>query len=61
VNCHFIREKIQAKEIITPFVKSENQLADIFTKGLEPRPFCENVNKLGLINIYDPNLRSVEN
>jgi hypothetical protein len=31
VDCHFIREKIQAKKIETPFVKSEDQLADIFT------------------------------
>jgi Reverse transcriptase (RNA-dependent DNA polymerase) len=32
VDCHFIREKIQSKEIETPFVKSEDQLADILTK-----------------------------
>jgi Reverse transcriptase (RNA-dependent DNA polymerase) len=35
VDCHFVREKIQAKEIETPYVKSQDQLADIFTKGLE--------------------------
>jgi hypothetical protein len=39
VNCHFIREKVQSKEIATPFVKSENQLTDIFTKGLSIRIF----------------------
>jgi hypothetical protein len=32
VDCHFIREKIQSKEIETPFIRSEDQLADIFTK-----------------------------
>jgi hypothetical protein len=26
VDCHFIREKVQSKEIETPFVKSEDQL-----------------------------------
>ena len=57
VDCHFIREKIQSKEIITPFVRSGDQLADIFTKGLEPRVFDDNVIKLGLIDIYAPNLR----
>jgi hypothetical protein len=31
VDCHFVREKVQSKEIETPFVRSENQLADIFT------------------------------
>ena len=61
VDCHFIREKIQAKEIETPFVRSKEQLADIFTKGLDPTPFEENLSKLGLIDIYTPNLRrSVE-
>ena len=57
VDCHFIREKIQAKEIETPFVRSEDQLADIFTKGLEPKPFDESIIKLGLTDIYSPNLR----
>jgi hypothetical protein len=56
VDCHFIREKIQGKEIETPFVRSKYQLADIFTKGLELRPFEENSNKLGLIDIYNSSL-----
>jgi hypothetical protein len=43
VDCHFIREKVQSKEIETPFVKSENQLADIFTKGLSVKAF-ENIS-----------------
>jgi hypothetical protein len=42
IGCYFVREKIQAKEIKTPFVRSEDQLADIFIKRLEPRPFGEN-------------------
>jgi hypothetical protein len=57
VDCHFVREKIQAKEIETSFVRSEDQLADIFTKGLEPEPFDKLIGKLGLIDIYKPNLR----
>lgn len=31
---YFVREKIAMKEISTPYVKSEDQLADIFTKAL---------------------------
>jgi hypothetical protein len=32
VDCHFIRGKIQSKEIETLYVKSGDQLTDIFTK-----------------------------
>jgi hypothetical protein len=57
VDCHFVREKVQSKEIKTPFVKSENQLADILTKGLNVKAF-ENIScKLGLYNLYNPSLR----
>ena len=61
VNCHFIREKVQAKEIETPFVRSEDQLADVFTKGLDPKPFEEITSKLELLDIYNPSLRGVLN
>ena len=62
VDCHYIREKVQAKEIEVPYVKSQDQLADIFTKGLMPKAFNEILGKLGLIDIYSPSLRgSVDN
>ncbi|KAJ3696659.1 hypothetical protein LUZ61_000364 [Rhynchospora tenuis] len=61
VDCHFIRDQVQSREIETPFVKSENQLADILTKGLSTKSFDGILDKLGLIDIYNPNLRgSVE-
>jgi hypothetical protein len=56
VDCHFIREKVKAKEIETPYVKSQDQLADIFTKCLIPKTFEEITSKLGLIDIYNPSL-----
>ena len=34
VDCHFIREKIASGCMITSFVNSKDQLADIFTKSL---------------------------
>ena len=62
VDCHFIREKIQSKEIETPYVKSEDQFADVFTKGLDPGPFEKITGKLGLYDIYIPILKgSVKN
>jgi hypothetical protein len=61
VDCHFIREKVQSKEIETPFVKSKDQLVDIFTKRLSVNTFNNISNKLGLYDLYHPGLRgSVE-
>ena len=54
VDCHFIREKIQENLISTSYVKTGEQLGDIFTKalnGTRVEYFC---NKLGMINIYAP-------
>jgi hypothetical protein len=34
VDCHFVREKILNRDISTPFVKSGDQLANMFTKSL---------------------------
>jgi hypothetical protein len=54
---HIELDKVQSKEIETPFVKSENQLVDIFTKGLSVKAF-ENIScKLRLYDIYHSNLR----
>ena len=54
VDCHFVRDKILNGDISTAFVKSGDQLADVFTKAL-----CRNqlefiCNKLGLYDIYAP-------
>ncbi len=37
---HFIREKVQAGAIVLQWVSTEQQLADIFTKPLSPKPFA---------------------
>jgi hypothetical protein len=61
VDIHFVREKLQAREIEIPYVKSEDQLADVFTKGLDPTPFENILGKLGVYDVYSPSLRgSVE-
>jgi hypothetical protein len=61
VDCHFIRKKIQSKKIETQFVRSNDQLTDIYTKGLDPKSFEENIDKLGLIDIYNPQIRNDKN
>ena len=40
IDCHFDKEKILSGDIVTKFVKSNNQLADLFTKSLT----CSRIN-----------------
>lgn len=54
VDCHFVRENVQAKIISTPYVRSSQQLADVFTKGLAAANFQAIISKLGLIDIFAP-------
>ena len=52
VDCHLIREKIQAGMIKTFHVKTDMQLADMFTKALGVPDFMNLINRLGLLNIF---------
>ncbi|GAV57086.1 hypothetical protein CFOL_v3_00624, partial [Cephalotus follicularis] len=54
IDRHFIKEKLDSKIICIPFVSSQNQLADVFTKGLSCKIFHSIVCKLGMQNIYAP-------
>ncbi|RZB72896.1 hypothetical protein D0Y65_036907 [Glycine soja] len=55
IDCHLVREKSQVGLMQLLPIRSSNQLADIFTKGLPPRLFTVNSSKLnyGEINILD--------
>ncbi|KAF6147039.1 hypothetical protein GIB67_036758 [Kingdonia uniflora] len=54
VNRFFIRENINKGCIYFPFVKSEDQLADILSKRVCGQIFNDMINKLGMIDIYAP-------
>lgn len=54
IDRHFIKEKIDCKDICIPFVPSSQQIADVFTKGLSRSSFEFLVSKLGMIDIYSP-------
>jgi len=56
VHFHFIREKVNEKEIKVEFVPSENQRADIFTKALPRDRFRSMCAKLNLSMIYQKRL-----
>ena len=51
---HFVPEKIQLGLISTGYVKTGEQLGDIFTKALGGDKVGYLCNKLGMINIYAP-------
>ena len=54
VDRHFIKENLDNKIISFPFVRSEEQLADVLTKGVSQKQFDASVDKLGMIDIYAP-------
>ena len=54
VDRHFIKEKLEAKVINLPHMKSKDQLADILTKAVETQFFEEVLRKLG---IGDPTIQ----
>ena len=51
IDCHFIRDKIMEGKVITCFVPSMSQLADIFSKALRKEHFNSLLDKLSVLNI----------
>ena len=54
LDCHVVREKLQAKVICLLPVWSADQLANIFTKPLHPTRSHELKSKLGIQDIHAP-------
>jgi len=54
IDQYFIKEKLEVKIVQFPFVKSENQLADILTKVVSSKVFHNSLDKLGIEDIYAP-------
>lgn len=59
IDCHIVREKLQAKLFHLLSVPSSNQLADFFTKALDPQQFNSLLSKLGVLNIHTPACQGV--
>ena len=51
IDCHFIRDKIKAGEVDTAYIHTQQQLADILTKGLSQAQHVHLLGKLGVINV----------
>ena len=56
VDCHLIREEIQAGMIKTFHVRTDLQLANIFTKACGSPAFMNLVSRLGLINVFNTSI-----
>jgi phosphomannomutase len=54
INRHFTKEKLDAKIITVPFVRSSEQLADILTKSVSSKVFSDSIERLGMKDIYTP-------
>ncbi|KAL4187707.1 hypothetical protein AMTRI_Chr09g40320 [Amborella trichopoda] len=57
LDCHVVREKLQARIISTKYLRTNNQRADIFTKPLGKDRFDYLQHKLG---IFDPHTHQLE-
>ena len=54
IDCHTVRERIQRGEIKTSYVRTGEQVANLFTKPLRAPIFHTHLSKLGTIDIHAP-------
>ena len=54
IDCHFIRQHVLQGTITLQSVSSQDQLGDIFTKPLSPRPFRALTSKLKMVSLKPP-------
>lgn len=54
IDRHFTKEKINNRTIITLYVSTQKQRADIFTKGLHSPRLIKMITKLRMENIHLP-------
>ncbi|KAJ0533037.1 putative RNA-directed DNA polymerase [Helianthus annuus] len=54
MDCYFVRERIESKEICTMPIESRLQLADLLTKGLGAAHLRFLLDKLGVVDLHAP-------
>lgn len=58
IDCHFIREKISQGLVTTKYIPTQDEPADVLTKGLSKVKHHYLCSKLGIQNIFSlPSLR----
>lgn len=53
-DCHVVRERLLSGFLKTLHVRTDNQLADVFTKAVQPGLFKHLLSKMGLHSLYLP-------
>ena len=59
IDCHLVREKLEAGVLALVHIGSKHQPTDIFTKALGKGQFQFLKDKLGILNLYAPTLGGV--
>ncbi|KAJ0924954.1 putative RNA-directed DNA polymerase [Helianthus annuus] len=54
MDCCFVRERVEAKEILPMAINTKDQIADVFTKPLGTQNLQALLGKLGIINLHAP-------
>ncbi|KAJ0458377.1 putative RNA-directed DNA polymerase [Helianthus annuus] len=54
MDCYFVRERVESKDICPMPIDSKLQLADLLTKGLESAQLRFLLDKLGIVNLHVP-------
>ena len=52
IDCHIIRDKVQASVIKLMDIRTQSQLADLLTKALKLNQFSSLLTKMGILNIH---------
>lgn len=48
IDCHYVKDKVNSGEVLTQYVPSYSQIADVFTKQLSAAQHKSLVTKLGV-------------
>ena len=60
IDYHFVRKKVALRNLITRFIRSQHQIANIFTKALAKSPFQSHRSKLEVHFVILSNLKTGE-
>ena len=52
INCHIVRDKVQARFIRLMDIRSQSQLTDLLTKALNLNQFSAFIVKMGILSIH---------